>query len=95
MGERLRTLTNGCGGDEGTSGNHGSLLSRDTGDRGTLISSVKLKQKLRMVYTEALRVCVNMVTTVVVSIEGLRRSLMCSGLIFEVDFTSALNPIWD
>lgn len=79
---RLRTLTNGRGGDEGSSGHNGCLLSCDTGDRGALQLSVELKQKLYMVPTEALRVCVNIMTTVVVSIGILRRSLMRFGLYF-------------
>ena len=52
--------------------NAGSLLSRDTGDRGALSPLAKLNQKLNYAPTEARRVCVNMMTSVVVSIGGMQ-----------------------
>lgn len=66
---RLRTLSNGRRSDEGALDHHaGSLLFRDTGDRGALQWLVELSQKLITYHTEALSVCENMVTDVVVSI---------------------------
>jgi hypothetical protein len=66
---RLRTLSNGSRSDEGALDHHaGSLLFRDTGDRGALQWLVELSQKLIAYHTEALSVCENMVTDVVVSI---------------------------
>lgn len=66
-------MTDSGGSDECALGhNAGSLLSRDTGDRGALSALAKLNQKLNYAPTEARRVCANMMTSVVVSIGGMQ-----------------------
>ncbi len=68
----IHTLSNDSRSDECTSRNHaGSLLSCDTSDWGALQLLVLGYLELGISRTEARRVCVNMVTGVVVSI-GLR-----------------------
>jgi hypothetical protein len=80
----LQTLSNSCRSDESALDHHaGSLLSRDTGDRGTLQELFNLSQKLRGSHTEARNVCESMVTDVMVSIE-------CEGVV-EVELSILLR----
>jgi hypothetical protein len=81
----LRTLSNSCRSDESALDHHaGSLLSRDTGDRGTLQELFNLSQKLRGSHTEARNVCESMVTDVMVSIE-------CEAVEVEVELSILLR----
>jgi hypothetical protein len=64
-----RTFSNGSRCDESTLYHDaGSLLSRDTGDRGALQELVESSQELEPIHTETRSVCESMVTDVVVPI---------------------------